>query len=205
MQKELGCPGEDEAWRLLASLDPAAVEANAAAAFDPASSTYELRCFGQMVRVSMKDRGICGNSRLGDLLVEGLSEFARPSILRYLIHARDVPQSGKLIKPAKLPGGEIFVRGTHVLPLDGIAQRFCNNLEGFLAKGAELGGVRLEYGDVSLKLAPFPRLPIVLIVWSGDEEFPANASLLLDSGCPEQMPTDVIWATTTMTLELMLR
>jgi len=108
------------------------------------------------------------------------------------------------MKPSALPGGDIFVRGTHVLPLDKIGERFGNDRQGFLAKGGELSGIRLEYGDVSLKLAPFPNLPIVLIVWSANEEFPANASLLLDSSCTAHMATDVIWATTTMTIELML-
>ena len=204
MEKVRGCPGEEEAWRLLTGLDPAKVETNAVAAFDPASSVYILKCYGQSIRVSLKDRDIFGNSRIGNLLLEDLSEFSRPSILRYLIHATDVPLSGKLMKPSALPGGDIFVRGTHVLPLDKIGERFGNDRQGFLAKGGELGGIRLEYGDVSLKLAPFPNLPIVLIVWSANEEFPANASLLLDSSCTAHMATDVIWATTTMTIELML-
>jgi len=45
--------------------------------------------------------------------------------------------------------------------------------------------------------------PIILIIWSGDEEFPSKASLLLDENCSSHMPVDIIWSIAMMTMEIM--
>ena len=120
------------------------------------------------------------------------------------MHAKDVPLSGKLVKPSGLPGGIIYEKGTHVLPLDIIAQRYDNNPEDFVSKSREFGGTMLDYGDMSHMLYPFPRIPVVFIVWSGDDEFPSQCSLLFDTSCTHHMPTDIIWSTAKMSVDCML-
>jgi hypothetical protein len=121
-----------------------------------------------------------------------------------LIHASDVPLSDQLVHPADLPGGGIFVKGTHVLPLDKIARRFADHRCEFAANGKSLGGSQLDHGDMSVELLPFPRVPVVLIVWSGDEEFSPNASLLFDSNCVAHLPIDIVWSTAMLAIEMML-
>jgi len=138
------------------------------------------------------------------LLVSALGDYSRLSTLRYLIHASDLPLTGQLVRPSDLSGGGIFVKGTHVLPLDKIATYFADYRGDFLSIGKSLGGSELDYGDMSLKLLPFPRVPVVLIVWCGDDEFAPKASLLFDSSCGEHLSTDIIWSTAVMTVEMML-
>ena len=162
-------PGEKDAWDILSDLDSKDIKTNAKALFNSYYSTYELTCFGQDIFISLTDRNVFSRSSLGNLLVNALGEYSRLSILRYLIHAIDLPLSGQLVRPSDLPGGDIFIRGTHVLPLDKIAAYFANNFHEFLTIGKSLGGSQFDYGDMSLKLLPFPRVPVVLIVWSGDE------------------------------------
>jgi len=200
----VGWPGEKVAWELLSELDPTRVMANAQARFSPTDSVYQLTCFGQDVCISLSDQTILSQSRLGKSLVDSLAEYSRLSILRYLIHANDLPSSGRLVCPAELPGGGIFVKGTHVLPLARMAACFSNRRSDFAAMGKSLGGSRLDHGDMSFELFPFPRVPVVLIVWSGDEDFAPNASLLLDSRCVAHLPIDIVWSTAMMVLKMML-
>jgi hypothetical protein len=197
-------PGEKEAWDILSDIDSEDIKTNAKALFNFHTSTYELKCFGQDICISLTDQNIFSKSSIGKLLVNELGEYSRLSILRYLIHAIDLPLSGKLVRPSDLSGGDIFVRGTHVLPLNKIAADFENNYNEFLSIGKRLGGSQLDYGDISLQLLPFPRMPVVLIVWSGDEEFPPKSSLLFDSSCVSHLSTDIIWSTAMMTVEMML-
>ncbi len=197
-------PGEKEAWDILSDLDSKDIKTNAKALFNSYDSTYELTCFGQDIYISLTDRNIFSKSSLGKLLVNALGEYSRLSILRYLIHAIDLPLSGQLVRPSDLSGGDIFIRGTHVLPLDKIAAYFANNYNDFIGIGKSLGGSQLEYGDISLKLFPFPRVPVVLIIWSGDEEFSPKSSLLFDSSCVSHLSTDIIWSTAMMAVEMML-
>ncbi len=139
-----------------------------------------MTCLGQDIFISLSDRKIFSKSTLGKLLVDALGEYSRLSILRYLIHAIDLLLSGQLVRPSDLSGGDIFIRGTHVLPLDKTAEYFSHNVDEFLRIGKSLGGSQLDYGDMSLEIFPFPRVPVVLIVWSGYEEFAPKSSLLFD-------------------------
>ncbi len=200
----MACPGEKEAWEILSGLDSKKVTTNAEASYSSSDSAYELTCFGQAIRISLADRTILGRSSLGTALVVALGEYSRLSILRYLIHAKDLPLSGQLVHPADLLGGGMFVKGTHVLPLQNLATCFADRGSDFAAIGESLGGSRLDHGDMSLELFPFPRVPVVLIVWSGDEEFSANASLLVDARCGAHLPIDIVWSTAMMSIEMML-
>jgi hypothetical protein len=112
--------------------------------------------------------------------------------------------SGKLISPASLSGGEIFQKGTHVLPVDQIADRYGNDLESFYSRGLELGGKQLDYGDASLRLYPFPRVPVTMILWMEDEEFPARVDMFFDVTCEQHLPMDVIWSTAMTSVLIML-
>ncbi len=196
--------GEKTAWDILSGLDPKDVSKNAEAIFNPHDSSYELTCFGQDIRVSLPDRFIFSRTAPGKFLVNSLGKYSSLSILRYLIHAIELPISGKLVHPSDFSGGDIFMRGTHVLPLDELAAYFTNNSSEFINTGKSLGGFQLGYGDMSLKLFPFPRLSVVIIVWSGNEEFAPKSSLLFDSRRASPLPTDILWSTAMMAVKMML-
>ena len=196
--------GENKAWDILADMDPQDVRTRADVLFNASNDWYEVKCFGRDICFSMAERSVYGKSEPGECLVRDLGEQLRQSMLMYLIHAKDIPLSGKLVKPSGLPGGIIYEKGTHVLPLDKIAHRYDNKAEDFSRKSTELGGTPLGYGDMSHTLCPFPRIPVVFIVWSGDDEFPSRCSLLLDSSCTHHMPADIIWSTAKMSVDCML-
>ncbi|MCP5003901.1 MAG: DUF3786 domain-containing protein, partial [Planctomycetes bacterium] len=141
-------PGEKKAWDILSGLKSEDVTTNAKSLFNSHDSTYELSCLGQNVIISLMDRNILSKSTLGKLLVNELAEYSSLSILRYLIHSIDLPFSGQLVRPSDLPGGDIFVRGTHVLPLDKLAEYFENNINEFISIGKSLGGSQLDFGDM---------------------------------------------------------
>ncbi len=198
-------PGEKKAWELLSQLDPKATGTRTGATFNSESSRYELKCLGQDIHVSLKDREITAHSDPGMFLVNKLGEYSRLSILSYLITAMDLPFSGELVRPADLPGGGIFGRGTHVLPMDKVAKKFGRDHKQFLSIGAELGASLLDHGNMALAFLPFPRVPVTIIVWTGDKEFPPNAFLLCDSTCTKQLSIDIIWSTAMMTVEMIFQ
>jgi hypothetical protein len=165
---------------------------------------YVLRSFGQDVSISVTDRVISGSSPIGEYLVNDLGHLSRLSILRYLVHAKPLPPTGQLVNPGALPGGEIYVRGTHILPLASIARAFSHDTGRFLSIGGRLGGHPFSQGDVSLQLLPLPRIPVVLFLWKGDEEFPPDCLLLFDSTCTLHLPLDIIWSTAMMTAQMVL-
>lgn len=196
--------GEELAWSRLAKIDPEDVCLRAKATFDESSGIYILKSFQQDVFVSSRDRRIFGNSVISDFMLNKLDCYSRLPILWYLINAKDVPLSGELRKPADMTGGQIYLQGTHILPLDKVAQRYSTDIAEILRRGNQLGGEATDYADASIKLFPFPRVPVVILVWIGDEEFSPRCNLLFDSTCELHLPQDIIWSTAMMSLLLML-
>lgn len=196
--------GEEQAWRILAELNPEDVCSRAKVDFDKLSGLYVLKSFLQDIYISPKNKEIFGHSPLSDLLLNKLNYYSKLAILWYLINAKNTPLSGKLKKPSDMSGGLIYLRGSHVLPLDKIAEKYGSNIQEFVKRGTELGGKPLNYGDASMRLFPFPRVPSVIILWKDDDEFSARSDLLFDSTCEVQLPTDIIWSTAMMSLLIML-
>ena len=196
--------GEKRAWQRLSDLTPASVCRNAKADYNEASGHYVLPLFNTEISISPKDRSIRGHSGTADMLLNELSQYSRLASLCYLSGAKDIPLSGNLINPRQLSGGQMFIQGSHVLPLDRIVARYSHDVNAFVQRGTNFGSEQLAYGDTSIRLMPFPRVPVVLIIWKGDGEFPARAEILFDANCSQHLSTDIIWATAMMSIMMML-
>jgi hypothetical protein len=196
--------GTESAWTTLEKLPSEEVCRNADARFVSSEQSYVLSCFSQEISVCPARREIKASSPAASALLSKLRYFSELAILWYLAGARDIPPSGKLIRPSDLKAGQIFATGSHVLPLDKLAQKYGNNIEGFLERGRELGGEGAGLGDASLRLLPFPRVPVVLVLWRECEEFRARADLLFDSTCERHLPQDIVWATAMLSVLIMM-
>jgi len=196
--------GEGKAWEILESLDPSSVCRNASAVFDEQSHYYILRVFCTDFSVNPFEKTIKSLDPSGEIMMKKYSYFFIHSCLWYLIHAKDISLTGRLIKPVNIAGGDLFFRGSHALPLENLAQRYKNDRETFLKKGSDLCAAELHFGDTSIQLLPFPRIPAIIILWLQDEEFPPRADLLLDSSCEIQLPLDIIWSLAMLSILVMM-
>jgi len=185
-------PGEDQAWAELVTLDPARVCRRTTARFDAPMQAYALESFGCEIFISPRDKKIFSNSSQGEDLLRKVD--ASLTLLWYLTSSHSLPPSGTLIKPGSLPGGQIFEKGTHVLPLEPLAEKYARAPEAFIETGRMWGGDVVDHGDAAIQLWPLPQVPTTLILRTADEEFPALVNLLLDSNCKFQFPTDIVWA-----------
>lgn len=194
--------GEKKAWEILRGLNHIEVCRNADVKYEDKS--YVLKSLGIDFLISPETQEMRSHSPDGELMLKKLGYFFNHSALCYLINAKNIPLTKKLIKPVGLKGGEIFFRGTHVLPLDKLAEKYSSDKTGFIEKGKLFNGSLLGYGDVSIELLPMPRIPVTLILWLADDEFPARAELLFDSTCEQHLPIDIIWSIAMMTVLVMM-
>jgi len=196
--------GVEKAWEALAEMTPESVRENALARHDAEGSKYIVLSLGMDFAVSPGERKITGLSAESEALRARLAYYFDISILWYLSCARAFGATGRLVRPGDLKGGHHFFTGTHELPLGKLAERYGSDREAFLRRAGKLGGEPLAFGDASARLLPLPRVPVVLILWLGDEEFPPRADLLLDSSAELQLPLDVIWSVAMMSVLAML-
>lgn len=186
--------GEEKVWEILLSLEPEDVCKNALVEFDRQAKLYTMKSFGIDFHLSPEQKRIFTNSDKSDLFIKRLGDFFRLSAISYLANAKDTAFTDRLVKIENMKDGEIFARGSHVLPINKLASRYSHEMEAFFKKGKEFGAEILNYGDASLRFFPFPRIPVVMILWRADEEFPARGDLLFDSTCEFHLPVDVIWS-----------
>jgi hypothetical protein len=58
-----------------------------------------------------------------------------------------------------------------------------------LRKVAEILGCEIvDYGDVALKIYALPKVPIILVIWVGDEEMPPSSNILFDKSAVNYIP-----------------
>jgi hypothetical protein len=80
------------------------------------------------------------------------------------------------------------------LPLDRFAADYRTDIDAFKEKGMSLAGQPVAARDAAVSLLPLPRVPVTIVLWGEDEEFPARAELLFDETCLEHLPIDALWA-----------
>ena len=192
--------GENRAWSILKTSNPEDVCRNASVALDKESGCYLVKSYGMDFAVSLPEQLITSQSTGSDVLLQRLGGFFRLSTLWYLVNTREVPCTGRLVKLQQVKGGDIFSRGSHVLPLERVALRYGKDPTAFLERGKAFGGEEVKLADAAVRLHPFPRIPVVVTLWLEDAEFPARADILLDSTCELQLPTDILWSIAMMSL-----
>jgi hypothetical protein len=73
---------------------------------------------------------------------------------------------------------------------------FSLSAEQRISRVMQWGGKPVELGDYGYIFKFFPRLPMALIHWEGDEEFPAYSKILYDISASNYMPTHGLAALT---------
>jgi hypothetical protein len=123
---------------------------------------------------------------------EGLSPKDKILILHYLTTAKGSPATSRLITFGQLPGCASYVAVFQQLAVAPILARFGDQPELLLEAAAKLGGQKANYGDVSVIINAFSRVPVIIALWRGDDEFPPRGSIMFDSGISDYLPTEDI-------------
>jgi len=196
--------GEAKAWETLAALRPQDVCAGAMAAYDEASRAFTIRSFGIDFTVAPGTRTITSGHPGSSLFLDRYKDLFRLAVLWYMTSAKDIPATGRLIRPLDVKGGQRFFSGTHLLPLDRIEERFGKDKVGFLERGVKFGAEIARFGDAAVRLHPLPRVPVTIILWLEDEEYPARATLFFDSTVDLQLSlSDIVWSVSLMSTLVM--
>ena len=93
-------------------------------------------------------------------------------ILFYLLRSRTRLVSGEWITEKDIPGGVAFFTGPHAVPSHLVTGKFGNDINGFREACLSLGGVEAPMGDAAFTFPVLRRVPVTVLMWKGDHEFP---------------------------------
>jgi hypothetical protein len=111
-------------------------------------------------------------------------------ILHYLIRAKGTPLSDQLITYPELKEGANYFPSFHKRAVKPLIDYFGPLPEKLLEVTGPLGAIKSNLGDVSVTIPAFPRVPITLVLWKGDDEFPPNGNILFNSTILDYQPVE---------------
>jgi hypothetical protein len=131
-----------------------------------------------------------------DLAVREKGGGAEPSyvvqilLLHYLVTSDGIAPRGQWISFRDVPDGRIYYPAFRGGSEERLLERFGNDVAAFRTAAEALGGRPLPLADHAYALDVLPRLPMAVLLWEGDDEFPPEVHVLLDSTAPNYLPTE---------------
>ncbi len=185
IRREEWCPGLetsdyscalDRSWAKLSEMDLYKVAENAYARMD--NGALNVRTFGRDAVVDIGKRSVAIHGR-------ELGQLASIVVLHYLMGAvPDVP-SGRFISFRQIRGGIEHYYAFKDRVTEDIGEMFRSQPQLLLSSVKVLGAKKLDYGDASVKIEVFPKLPVEVIVWRIGDGVRGNANVLFDDTAPK--------------------
>ena len=179
-------------WQDLASRDPE--DAALATGADWDGERFTLPLLG---RENIIDPGARSVELAGDFQ-DKVSYQAGMVALYTLAQAQPAPPSGQMITPQELTGGSLFFTGPHSLRKKELRDTYGQNPAGLVERALAMGGEQIEGADAAVRLPALPMMPLYVLLWAGDEEFPTRVVWGIDSRALFHLALDGVWALTNL-------
>ena len=111
-------------------------------------------------------------------------------LLHYFIRAKGTPLSGKMITYKELQEGVNYYPTFFKRSVEPIISNFQDETEKLRITAATLGGHKSDFGDFAVTIKAFPNVPLTIVLWHSDKEFPPEGNILFDSTIPDYLPTE---------------
>ncbi len=117
---------------------------------------------------------------------------AKIVILHYINNASGIPLTGEKVAYGDIPGCMHYDPVFEKRVLKPLVRAFGYDRHAFLDAGRGLGAKEEGFGDASLTLFAFPKVPVTFVLWEGDTEFPPSARALFDPSVTGYLPLEDI-------------
>jgi len=115
-------------------------------------------------------------------------------ILHYMSAAKSVLPTGNWIAYREIPGASFYFSAFVQRAIDPLKKVFGNNIDGLATAAPKINGKPIDIGDAAFEFRVFPKVPLQMIIYQGDEEFPPEANILFDATAGEFLsPEDAAW------------
>jgi hypothetical protein len=116
-------------------------------------------------------------------------------LLHYLKGAVRARAAGEWIAYQEVPDGKFYLDAFLRRAKIPMVQAFGSQPERLLELAAQVYGAKpFDQGDLSVLVQALPKVPVVLILWKGDEEFPPEGNILFDKSISDILSAeDIAW------------
>lgn len=111
---------------------------------------------------------------------EKVNDTVKVLVLHHAVYAKGGDLQEGTISYKELPGGEIYIDPFTRRCLNALTGIFGANIEALKKAVAATDHVEENFGDYSCTIKVMPKIPITLIVYEADDEFPASSNALFN-------------------------
>ena len=167
----------DKYWQDLKRKVPEEISTQLAVTYSSDTRQFVVTFFNSEYILDCNSETIC---RKTDGLVPEM--MASIIMLNYLAYARSPQETAKKWVSLKeiSNGGMLFYPAFHKNSIVGLIKAFGDKPKQLLACAEALGGQSASFGDACVIFQAFPEISLCVIVWEGDEEVRANATILFE-------------------------
>ena len=113
-------------------------------------------------------------------------------LLHYLLTAKGTPHADQWVAFREFPGGLGYNAAFEARAIRRLTATFGERLAAFETAARGLGGMPLDVGDAAFTFDLLPRVRVAVVIYEGDDEFPAAANLIFDGATGDYLPTEDI-------------
>ena len=129
-------------------------------------------------------------------------------ILHYFLSAKGTALTNNLITFRELPEGKVYLPTFNKRTTYPLVKYFGENPLLLVEAAEKMGGSKADYGDAAVTFDAFRYVPVTIVMWKGDDEFPPEGNILFDSTVTDYLSTEdtiVLCETITWKLVRLLR
>ena len=145
---------------------------------------FHLPYFGKMIRVDATSPSVYQSDD------RELPAIHQALVAYYFATATGVQLANNWVSFSGLPNGRIYAGAFQGYTGDLVAGRVGLNLQSFHEACKKAGGLLYEMADAAYLFIAFPKFPMLLAYWLGDDEFPSTCKVLFDAAACEYLPID---------------
>ena len=113
------------------------------------------------------------------------------ALVAYYLHTVDgILPANHWIAFTELPDGRFYTQAFQGYTGRELAQTFGNDVVRFSETAVALGGTAVPFADAAFRFQVLPCVPVLVVCWQGDEDFPPSYKILFDAHTPHYLPTD---------------
>lgn len=176
----------EDAWDKAVKLDVKTLASNSGARLGPGTKQLGLKVMDEECVIDLEKRKISyAGRRIGSL-----NRHIQILILHYLNGAGNAQLANRLATYRDFEGGAVYYSAFKSRTINLLVTTFGKNPELLRHVCEAMRAESVETGSVGFKIYFFPKVPVTVVLWLGDEEVPTSANVLFDANAGKILPTE---------------
>ncbi|MDH3365717.1 MAG: DUF3786 domain-containing protein [Thermoplasmata archaeon] len=191
----------ERAWDEVSEIDSEVLASDLGRPGDGTDGKVRLSLLGDPLVVDVDGRTIRYDREGG----ADLSRYLQVLVLHFLSGVGKSPLTNRLMSFRELEGGALYYPAFKARAIDPLVKAFGYKPELLKRVANSLGAEPLSIGHVSFRLHFFEKMPVAVVLWLGDVEVSASASILFDASAGKMLATEDLTVVGGMTSRTLIK